>query len=72
MWGNIKSDGPPSMGTECGFEVDVADGCVVLEGISAASVLTFDMEAGIGFSFARTSNVSAATMPPIECPTRMV
>jgi len=46
---------------------------VVFDGKLEASILDMeDMVGGKGCSFARTRRVSAATIPPIECPIRIV
>lgn len=59
-------------GSSCAFEVLVDGCCVVLDARLGALAFVFDAEAGIGCSLARSNIVSAAMIPPIECPTSIV
>jgi hypothetical protein len=54
-----------------GCEVPVVEFSVVFDGKLEAAGLCFEEAAGIGCSFARSRYVSAATMPPMECPTNI-
>jgi hypothetical protein len=78
MWGNMNEVGErgsvvgsAEVGT--GREVDVVESWVVFDGKFAASGSEKeDVVGGSGCSLARRRRVSAATIPPIECPMRIV
>lgn len=71
-WGNISSRGSVSSGAGVGCEVLVVDFIVEFDGKFGASGLIFEVDAGTDRSLASNRSVSAATIPPIEWPTRIV
>lgn len=72
MCGNMKLGDSILIDSDFGLVVDGDERWVDFEEGSAPSLLGFDAGAEIGRSFASSKSVSAATMPPIEWPTRIV
>jgi hypothetical protein len=78
MWGNMNEVGKRgslfgSAEEGLGLEVDVVEFWVVFDGKLGMSGLDRDVVVGgKGCSFASIRSVSAATIPPMECPMRIV